>query len=393
MKLGDVELQQTTGFLIAKGSLRVGSETDAGSQSHLLLSSQPNGTTVWPVTRITRDEYGFCETTLGEVGLAFRSLGLDDIGQLSPPGAGYRSLLRGGAQAGELRLREKLGNGWIEKPGSPIHQYEMETEYGPEGLHVAISGQVSVAEGEHSKPFSVDTTVPWPTLTVKGIQSSVAYWKFGHPQGLPSKLDSPDRPRDSRKLSDLLLSQGLTWPYLRGRISFTPEPSWRAQSVHDFVHIGYRDQISFGDAPHLKVLDTGFAGSSGSSRYLTIAMFDAGKLETLLRRRDGISIRMEGNAIGSIRYRTGYAEEPGDPLGWINQPIKTMSLLIALGRDGLEISADGELSDFDSVEFAAHLEKRNSQLKPLRAYSVRATMPWALLVARGFSFARRARDF
>jgi hypothetical protein len=73
--------------------------------------------------------------------------------------------------------------------------------------------------------------------------------------------------------------------------------------------------------------------------------------------------------------------------------MKTMSLLMALGKDGLEISADGELDDFDPLEFASHREKRNSQLKPLHGYSVRATMPWALLVARGFSFARRAQNF
>jgi hypothetical protein len=401
MKLGDVELQQATGFLIAKGCLKVGSESEMvalgiSAHSHLLLSLRSNVTTVWPVTRITRDEHGFCDATLGEAGLAFWSLSLDDIGELSPPGGGRQWLTRGGSQAGSLMRRVRLGDQWIEKRGNAIHQCELGTEYGPEGLHIAISGQVVVTEDEHDKPFSVDATVSWPTLTVKGIRSSVAYWKFGHPQGLPSKLDSPNRPRDSRKLNDLLISQDLTWPYLKGRISFTPEPSWpfARQSAHDFVSIHFEhDQIAFWDARRLEVLDTGFARSDALSRHLAVAMFDRGKLEGALRQRNAISIQLAGTALGSVRYQTGYAEEPGDLLGWINQAIKTMSLRMAMGKDGLGISADGELDDFEPVEFAKHREKRNSQLKPLRAYSVRATMPWALLVARGFSFAYRAREF
>ena len=262
MKLDEVELQQTTGSMIAKGSLRIESEVNGALGSvaydHLLFSSEAGRTTIWPVTGVTRDEYGFCEATFCEVGLAFRSLSLNDIGWLSSPGAGFCSLARGGSQAGELRRRVRSGDGWIEEPGTPIDRYELRTEYGREGLHVVISGQIAAAA------FSVDTTIAWPTLAVKGIGWSSAYWKFGHPQGSWSKLDTTDRPRDSRKLTDLLLSQGLSWPYLKGRISFTPEPSGR--SDHDFVYIQFHDHISFGDAPHLKVLDTGFVSSLGSNR-------------------------------------------------------------------------------------------------------------------------------
>jgi hypothetical protein len=402
MKLGDVELQQATGFLIAKGFLKVESETEmvplgVGAHNHLLLSSRSNITTVWPATRITRDEHGFCHATLGEAGLAFWSLSLDDMGQLSPPEGGRRSLTRGGSQAGSLTRRVRLGDQWIEKRGGPIHQYELGTDYGPEGLHIAISGQVGVAEDGRGKAFLIEATVPWPALIVKGFRFAGAYWKFGHRQGWPSKLESPNRARDSRKLNDVLIVEGLTWPYLKGQILFTPEPSWPPpirQSTRDFVSIHFEnDQIGFWDARRLEVLDTGFARSDALSRHLIVAMFDRGKLEGALRQRNAISIQLAGNALGSVRYQTGYAEEFGDPLGWINQTIKTMSLRMALGKDGLWISADGELDDFDPVEFAEHREKRNSQLKPLRAYCVQATMPWALLVAREFSFAYRAREF
>jgi hypothetical protein len=61
-----------------------------------------------------------------------------------------------------------------------------------------------------------------------------------------------------------------------------------------------------------------------------------------------------------------------------------------LGRDGLEISAEGELDDFEPALIARHREQRNSKLEPIRNYALTATVPWALLVARGFSFAGRS---
>jgi hypothetical protein len=70
-----------------------------------------------------------------------------------------------------------------------------------------------------------------------------------------------------------------------------------------------------------------------------------------------------------------------------------MLLRVALEKDGLGISADGELGEFDPVEFAQHREECNSQLKPLHAYSLKATVPWALLVARGIRLPKRVWNF
>jgi hypothetical protein len=396
MNLEDIELQQTTGFVIAKGSVKIGSEMDAAAidgdaHSRVLISSRQNETAVWPVTQFKRNEYGFCEATLGEIGVAFRSLNLDDMGELSSPREGRRSLTRGGSKAGTLKQRVKRHNVWIEEPGNSIQHYELATEYGTEGLHIEISGQIAAAAGDSGKPFFIDTTVPWATLAVKDIRNSVAYWKYG-PQGRPSKLDSVSRSRDPRKLGDLLFAEGLNWPYLKGRILFTPEVS--GGSVHEYVSVLFgNDGIRFSEARRLEILDTGFARSTGSQLNMTLAMFDREWLETKFRQRDTISIQLAGDAIGSVRYSTGYAEEPGDPLGWIHQTIKTMSLNMTLGKGGLEIMADGELNNFDPLEFAAHRERRNSRLMPRHAYSLRAAMPWALLVTRGFSFARRAINF
>jgi hypothetical protein len=65
-------------------------------------------------------------------------------------------------------------------------------------------------------------------------------------------------------------------------------------------------------------------------------------------------MEMAGDALGSARYLTGYSWEPGDRFTWIHQQIKTLSLRLALRKNGLEIAADGELDDFDPTEFAAH---------------------------------------
>ncbi len=402
MKLDDAELQQTTGSLIGKGSLKIGTEADTAAlgiaaHGHVLLSSQEDVVTLWPVTDFTRDKNGFCEAVLDEVGLAFWSLSLDDIGKLAVPGAGRNARMKGGSQTGDLLRRVQFGDKWINKQqASPIQNYELGAEYGPDGLYVSISGQVALDQLKDVKPLSLHLTIPWATLTLKGIEASGAYWKFGHSQGGASQLESTDRPRNSRALNDLLISEGLTWPYLKGKISFTPEPLWLPSSqysAHDFVSIHFQNnQIGFWDARNLKVLDTGFARSDALNRHINVTMFDRRRLEAALFQRDSFSIQLAGNLVGSVRYLTGYAD-PRDSLGRLEQPIKTMSLQVALGKDGLVISAHGELDDFDPVEFAKHKVELNSEPKPIRAYAVQAVMPWALLITRGFSFASRAQDF
>jgi hypothetical protein len=52
-------------------------------------------------------------------------------------------------------------------------------------------------------------------------------------------------------------------------------------------------------------------------RFLTIAMFGREMLEQQFQRKDAMSLRLAGDALGSVRYRTGYGDEAGDPLSWI----------------------------------------------------------------------------
>jgi len=164
--------------------------------------------------------------------------------------------------------------------------------------------------------------------------------------------------------------------------------------AHKFVstHLDH-ESITFTDAPGLEVLDSGFASARGVDRSLTIALLDRGSLARALRKRDAFSMQFAGDALGHVAYKTGYAHSSGDVLGRILQQIKSMSLHVALSKNGLEISVSGELDVFDPVQFAEHREKRGSQLQPLHAYSLQTIIPWALLTVMGVSFADRAMNF
>jgi hypothetical protein len=315
MKLIDAELQYPWGFVVAKGTLIVGSELDmlalgGAPHNHLLLAydladDNPNSIIVWPVTDVARNENGFCEVSLGEVGLECGSLRLDAIGAW---GARRHSVMRGGYEAGGSRRRTD-SSVWIgSQYCDEIQSYELAADYDAGGLNIAISGQLAAAGEDSGKTFSVDAIVPWSTSKVKGTQSSGAHSRFGHASGLPSKLDSLDRPRDPRKLDDLLIAEDIPWSYLKGRISLTPEPSWPSWgSTHDFVSIDFgSDHVRFNDAAGLEILDTGFARHSDTSREITVSSLNQKVLEKALQRRDAFLIQLAGNEIGSVRYETGY---------------------------------------------------------------------------------------
>jgi hypothetical protein len=328
--LSNVELQATTGFPIALGRLAIGDADDMitlGIAAHdrVLLSTvdAPTTLSVWPVTEIARDEYGFCRTTVADSGLAFQTLTLADIDRLSPPSNGRRRFTRSGAGAGYLRRR-----GLRQVQRLPIETYELSADHDSGGLRIAVSGQLTGSDGRSGMGFSIDATVPWETLHLKECPFAGAYSKFGI-RGQRSAADSADRPRDPRKLGDVLIAEGLGWPYLKGQLRFTPETTWPppAHSGHPFVsvHFAARDQfrfaladkIQFADAPHLEILGDGFVRSRGMDRFLTIAMFGREMLEQQFQRKDAMSLRLAGDALGSVRYRTGYGDEAGDPLSWI----------------------------------------------------------------------------
>lgn len=379
----------------------------------LLWEWQGEGIVFWPLISMTRDAYGFCEITPAEWGLQFPSLSLGGLATLLHSVDRAHCFTRGGDDAGALVRQEPIEGPeiWPDETAADIRNYEVSTLYGSGGLNIRISGvfnsQSPAEGGVHliAKEFSADVTIPWETLTLRGFAGAGVAWKFGN-KPLPNKNDLPNRLRDPRKLRDLLVNDALTWPIVKGHISFTPEvalPSHRTQSADHFLNIIFPDpgpeaplsdrQIGFSDAPGVEILDNGFARARGSDRWFNLETIGRSILERELQSRDALSMVWSGDAIGSVRYRTEYAEEPGDPLGSIGQRIRTISLQAALQREGLKLSAEGDLYDFDPVVIAEHREMRGSKLQPVRSYTLEAILPWALLAARGFAFADKVGDF
>jgi hypothetical protein len=203
------------------------------------------------------------------------------------------------------------------------------------GLHVAIFGHFVESGGQpltaedgqkHSgEPFSVEATIPWETLKLKGLRLGAGSWKFGH-RAAPSKLDTPHRSRDPRKLEDLLIYT--VTPIVAGNIWFPPE-IWpkhlHRRAPTGFLMIDFEESfgggnISFSDARAVTVLEDGFVYGGGASNCcVTLRILRRSMLEWEFGQRDSIAMQLAGDALGSVRYWTGYGQEASDPLGCIEQ--------------------------------------------------------------------------
>src|SRR5262245_4185542 len=99
MNLADAELHHITGDPIVPGRLTIGSEHDMealGISIHeRVLFAFPsarrgpssltswNNLTVWPATAVSRVDSGFCDPRLADLGVVFRLLTAEHIGDLS----------------------------------------------------------------------------------------------------------------------------------------------------------------------------------------------------------------------------------------------------------------------------------------------------------------------
>jgi hypothetical protein len=373
-----------------------------------------NALGVWPVTNVLLDAHGFCETTLGEFGLFVYGFGAGDIGKFSSQEAS-QSFRRSGIGAGCLMRRRELEGSHpyviTHTPQTPIYDYELEAEYRPEGLCFAISGHFATDHDSdigqerpklNSDAFSLVATIPWEILVLKNSPEGALHWKFGHAESPSSKGDSLERTRHPRKLRDVLIDRTLGSALVRGGISLAPESALPARedryATSGFVHTNIgeitSESISFSDAPRVEILDNGFARSSIAIRRLTITMLSWSQLERELDRRDSLSMSLAGDALGWAGYAIDGTERVQPNM--VSQQIKSISLRMALGERGLEISAYGELKDLDPAKNLRHREDKNLQnllSNPIRTYELAATVPWALLVVRQVQFAHRARFF
>src|SRR5262249_30808873 len=225
-KFSDAELQSLTGYPIASGHLSIGSSADMralGIPKHQrVLLAYPHGQgrgawMIWPVIDATPRETGFYDAVVGTVGLAFDSLSqatVDDLVAAKASG--------GGADAGALIRREPsdplhtvLYRGRIR-----IHGYQLDARLSTAGLQLTSSGRF-VSDATDSEPnllgkeFSLEATIPWETLTIKGFKCSSRYWKFASAPASGAATSRPSLVAHAHKLHDLLIDEALNWPILR----------------------------------------------------------------------------------------------------------------------------------------------------------------------------------
>jgi len=412
MKFSDAELQSLTGYPIVIGHLSIGSSSDMralGIPKHQrVLLAYPHGHgrggwMIWPITDATPRETGFYDAAVGTVGLVFDSLSQATIDELVDF-EGQR-LLRGGADAGALIHRQPSGPSYtaVYRGRIRIHGYQLDARLDTAGLQLMVSGRFvsDVTDSEPNllgKDFSVEATIPWEILTIKGFKCSTRYWKFATAPASGAATSAPSVVPHAHKLSDLLIDEALNWPIFRGRFAYTPEAACSALRAYDktdgkFLFVHFDDQptqgLRFSNASSVVVYDNGFARAGAIGRSLMLSLFGRSVLEEHFARHDALSLQLAGDHLGWTQYNPYAQVSPGS----IRQDIETLSFDARLGKEGLALSATGKLADFDATEVESHRKERNSKLKPLRGYAIEAMIPWALLIARGFSFAHRVRKF
>lgn len=405
MNLADTEIDEAHGGPIIRGQFSVGAEAALGIPEHdrVLLQFRHDGLAIWPVLKVEPGEHGFCQAQHAERGLLLRDLTLKNINEINLAPEEPRSLLRGGYRCGFII-------GPINSSLWPLVKYEMQLRHIPEGVAmtlIARSAERQEAAGDSaglaelgSLDIKIDATIPWQTLALAGFSAVAPHWKYEERQALPSKHDDPYRPRDPRRLQDLLIQKGLSGkPIVPGSLILVPSPDagrFRKTPVRFVSPMFDTNQMQFYDAPGVEILDDGFARSRGLDSILTIRQFGAKWLIDGLLWENEISLSITGDGLGDIRH-SGCNGHRRHGLLVLGQSIKTLALSARLGEAGLRLDIEGEMRNFDPVRIEANKRQNrgrpNSELRPVSTFTLHAVLPWALLRLRQFPFGRRAEDF
>lgn len=104
---------------------------------------------------------------------------------------------------------------------------------------------------------------------------------------------------------------------------------------------------------------------------------------------DSFHLSIFGDGIGSIIYGAGYGMKDSDREASIIQRMKSLTFHAELAPLGLEINAKGELQGFESDTLEKHEQEGKHEWVAGKKFTFKATIPWPLLLIRGFSFARK----
>ncbi len=408
MDITNAEFDLETGAPIVPGKIALTAKADPSFEidphEHLLLRFDPIGTdkpklAIWPITSSERTETGFRKTSLG-CPILFISLSKYDLYKLNLYGKnGKTSFSRSGFHSGEIATSNspELGNryGTITHYLSGFHIEVLQT---PDGLHVRIAGSVVsekvlnvMLSGEGQKSgVTIDMTIPWEQMSLMGF--GTPYYMRPDAERLQVKV--LDKPQISTNLHDLMVSDGLAWPTVPGYIKMDPpdrHPLWRLRdsqylTLQEFSPESQR--FTMRDDASVEVQTNGFVHATRSSYSLHFSIIGGPELEKLSG-PDSFHLSLLGDGIGSIIYRAGYGWKDSDREARIVQQIKSLTFHAELSALGLKIHAKGELRGFEADVLEKHEQEGKREWIPGKEFTFKATIPWPLLILRGFSFARK----
>lgn len=419
MPLASARFDQRSGALVVSGRIFIGSEELADSpaiaaHNDLLLSfmpaqhSLPPRIVICPATRADQNENGFYNSQFDKPTVIFDNLVANDIALLCNQEGGDGRLLRKGPECGGINLDTTFSFQFHYYP-HPFSEIDLSAKYSADGVNLKMSGLLGrysslvVRDSQKLKAHRawdgrrvfVEAFITIEQLTVLGgFTPGGPSWRIHVRGGRPQKNDVPERPRDPRKLQDILICEELTWPIFPGSVIVRPRlPRQYSVTQHVYSLIG-EENLNVCAAPETQLLDNGFARFRGPSNgQFAINTVGRTKLEKAFFDQDTMDLDSAGDGLGEVSYLTGYGDEPSDSFRKIKQSFKNLSFHAVLSKAGLEIKIDGELNDFDPKLIEEHRQKRHSRLQPCSSFSIRTTMPWAFLLVRGFFFARKADKF
>lgn len=419
MPLASARFDQRSGALVVSGRIFIGSDEKADSpaiaaHNDLLLSfmparhSLPPRIVICPATRADQNENGFYNSQFDNPTVIFDNLGASDIALLCNQEGGDGRLLRKEPKCGGISLDTNLAfqHHFYSHPFSEI---DLSAKYSADGVNLKMSGllgrysaravrypqKLEAHRAWDGRRVFVEAFITVEQLTVLGKIAAGPFWHIHVRGGRPQKNDVPERPRDPRKLQDILICEELTWPIFPGSVIVRPRlPLQYSVAQHVLSSSIGEENLYVSEAPETQLLDNGFARFRGPSNCgFAINTVGRTKLEKVFFGQDTMNLDSAGDGLGTVSYLTGYGDEPSDSFRQIKQSFKNLSFHALLSKAGLEIKIDGELNDFDPKLIEEHRQKRHSRLQPCSSFSIRTTMPWAFLLVRGFSFARKADKF
>jgi|GEM_PF-5709975 len=404
MDITNAEFDFETGGPIVPGQIIFNTNTEPHlilcPHDYLLLQFHSSwicsGLIISPIVSSQRLENGFRKTLHDTFHLSF-SVDKKQFNVIQRYGAGKKtSASFDGSFSGYFGIQNqpvfKSLNSYVSPQFSNV---SFETTQTQKGVQIEIIGSITdetlltllpTLDGEPLK-ITVNALISWEQMVLMGLGAQ-HYMLPPLEDKTTQILESTPR---SDKLHELIMCTSSGNPTVPGIISMTPcarRPWQKNLNFHSLTFGEFSPDSSglrFHDDARVTLYSNGFAHTTSTSYYVDFSIIGGPELEKL-RGSDSIHLSISGNSIGSIRYDSGYGEEASDPNRFIYQQMKSLNFYAELTSLGVELKIWGELNGFETDLLELH-EQKGVERVPGKEFNIQATIPWPLLLIRGFSFA------